>query len=106
MEVLGGLLILVVAVGAFFGAPRFAVALRWTLAAALLVFAVGVYLLFWAPSDYLVRFPTFSTVLHPYLVAFYVALSLVLGTGISLGLLGATLQAGRREKGAPSDEGT
>ncbi len=104
MEALGGLLILVVAACAFFAAPRAATPLRWTLGVALVVFVIGVYLLFWAPSDYLLRLPALATVLHPYLVAGYVAASLVLATGISLGLLARTIHTARQRRRTANDD--
>lgn len=91
MEALGGVLILIVATGAFFAAPRFPAALRRILGTALLVLALGIYLLFWAPSDYLVRRPGLVPLLHPYRLALYVAASLALAAGIGLGLLARTV---------------
>ena len=85
MVILALLLILVVACGAFAAAPRLRVCLRWTVLAGMVVAALGLYLLFWAARDYMTRFPRTATVLHPWLVAWYVALSSVLG--IFLGLI-------------------
>lgn len=91
MEALGGLLILIVAAGTFLAAPRFPSTVRWILGLALVVLALGVYLLFWAPSDYLVRRPSLASLLHPYRLALLVAAALALAAGIGLGLLARTV---------------
>ena len=109
MMVIAFLLVLLCAAGAFLAAPRCAACLRWGLALVSVVAVVCLYILYWAPRDYMLRFPATATVLHPYRVAGYAGLAVVIGLGILLGMTVRVLHAGwrrthGRKPGSPEGE--
>ena len=98
MQVLAAFLVLLVTVCAFIAAPRYTACLRWVLVLAATLAAGGLYLLFWAPRDFIIRFPAFATVLHPWLLALYVAFSLIVAFAILLAFTGRYLYGNWRRK--------
>ena len=87
MEILALLLIVIVACCAFAAAPRFRAGLRWAVLVAFVVAGLSLYLLVWAPRDYMTRLPSTATLLHPWLVAIYLAFATIVGLGVLLGLV-------------------
>jgi len=100
VEILELLLTLIVAGYAFSAAPRFRAGLRWAVVAALVVAGLSLSILLWARRDYMIRFPTTATLLHPWLVAFYLALATIVVLGILLGLIVRSIHRQWRRKHA------
>jgi hypothetical protein len=79
---------LIVAVGAGALPQRLRTWALWMGLASLMVTGTAFCFLLYAPRDYMVRYPALQTVLHPYLIALYASLALILGGGILTGIAG------------------
>ena len=87
MEQLAVLLVFAVGIAAFLVAHRCAVCLYCLLAITGILSTLAAYVLFFAPRDYMVRFPWTATILHPWLAALYGGVAFVVFCGLALGLL-------------------
>lgn len=87
MEILAAVVTLVVAVAAALVAPRHRNLLVGLALGAFAVALGGVAFLLFGPKDLLSRYPALTYALHPYLVGLGVGLSVVIGSGVLLGLV-------------------
>ena len=82
------ILVLAIALSVAVAAPRYRGLLVGLGFGALVVACGGIAILRYMPRDLLVRHPALTGILHPYRAVLWIALGLVSGTGILLGVLG------------------
>jgi hypothetical protein len=82
------ILVVAIALSVALAPPRYRGLLVGLGLGALVVAGGGIAFLRYVPRDLLVRHPALTGILHPYRAVLWIALGLVSGTGILLGVLG------------------
>lgn len=87
MEIVAAVVTLMVALAAALVPARHRNLLIGLAVGAFAVALSGVAFLLFGPKDLLSRYPTLTYVLHPYVIGLEIGLSVVIGTGVLLGLV-------------------